>query len=147
MRIWKIITKWWKNNQEKSSERYIEREELIKELDEYSKDVLAISKSPIFNINDRALGKAILVQNLHSQRNLSKATDSLKLVTWILALATIVFAWVTITDSPNSNYIIQTLQSIGGFILLLIMLGIGITLLWKIILFIFEWGNKILKKK
>lgn len=122
--FWKKITTWWKNNQEKNSERCIEREEFMKELDEYSKDIIAMSKSPIVNINENTLKRAVLVQTLHSQKNLNKSTDSLKLATWFLAFATAIFAWVTIIDSSNSNYFIQNLKGIatilGGIFIILL---------------------------
>ncbi|MFH1917778.1 MAG: hypothetical protein ABIJ14_01550 [Nanoarchaeota archaeon] len=142
MKIWDKLKNWWEDNQEKSSERYIEREELIEELEEYSKDIRAIISSPISKINERPLEKAILIQNLHTQRNLKKATDSLKTATWVLALATIIFAWATIVDSPNSGYIIKTLQGVVGIIAFFLIVVITVALAWKIIKFVFRWLRK-----
>lgn len=147
MNLFKKIKNLWKNNQEKNSERYIEREELKKSLEEDSKDILEILKSPVLDFRGEHLEKAILVQNLQSQRNLSKATDSLKNATWILALATIVFAWVAITDSPNSGYIIQTLQGIATVVVYFLLVGVAITLIWNFIKFVFNRIKRILKEK
>ena len=147
MKILNKIKNWWKNNQEKNSERYIERQEFMKELDEYSKDIIAMSKSPIVNINENTLKRAVLVQTLHSQKNLNKSTDSLKLATWFLAFATAIFAWVTIIDSSNSNYFIQNLKGIAtilGGIFIILLAG---TLIWNCIKFVFNWIKRILNKK
>ena len=97
VKIWKISVNWWKNNKEKNSERYIEREELKDEWEEDSKDIKAISQSSLFDINEVALRRAILIQNLHAQRNLSKSTESLRTATWVLVFATVVFP---LPDNP-----------------------------------------------
>ena len=145
MKLFKKIQKLWQKNQEKSSERYIEREEFKKDLKEYSKDIEAIYDSPVMDFQERTLEKASLIQNMHLQRKLTQATDGLRTATWILALATIVFAWVAITDSPNSNHIIQILQAIAtGFVYFLIIAMI-IALFWKIIVFIFKWIKRSIK--
>lgn len=143
MKLFEKIKKWWKNNQEKDSERYQEREELKKELEEYSKDIKMFIESPVYKINDLPLQKYILIQNLHTQRKLNLATNGLKIATWILALATTIFAWVAIKDSPNSNEIMQTLQGIAIILIYFIIFGIAITLLWNIGKFIIKFFTKI----
>lgn len=142
MKLFEKIKKWWKNNQEKDSERYQEREELKKELEEYSKDIKMFIESPVYKINDLPLQKYILIQNLHTQRKLNLATNGLKIATWILALATTIFAWVAIKDSPNSNEIMQTLQGIAIILIYFIIFGIAITLLWNIGKFIIKFFTK-----
>ena len=137
---------WLKKNQEENSERYQEREELKEELEEYSKDIEAIVESPIFKINDRPLEKAILIQNLHTQRNLSKATKGLKTATWILAIATFIFAWVAIIDSPNSSYFIQVLQKIGEVFVIILGSLMILVIILGIIQFVYKGIKKISKK-
>ena len=133
--LYKKIKDLWKKNQEEGSDRFIEREKFKEELGEYEKDVLTIINSPLFKINDKPLEKAILIQNLHAQRNLNKATDSLKTATWVLAIATGIFAWATIIDSKNSSYFIQTLQNIVGIIAGVLVILIAVAVVLKILKF------------
>jgi len=137
MKLLKKIKNWWKDNQEKSSEEYLEREELKKSLEDYKKDISVILNARFHEqfSGDRALHIASLIQNVHLQKKLTKATDGLKTATWILALATTIFAWVAIKDSPNSNEIIQTLQGISMVIIYFIIIVIVMTLIWKFVTF------------
>lgn len=138
MKFIKIIFKWWKKNQEESSERYLEREDFKKELKEYSKDIEAVFDSPAMDFQERTLEKASLIQNMHLQRKLTQSTESLKLATWILALATIIFAWATIIDSPNSSYFIQNLQGIASILVFIFISLIAVVLAWSFIKFIWK---------
>ncbi len=142
MKLIKKIQNLWKNNQEKSSEEYIEREDFKKSLKEYSKDIMAIFQSPVFNFQEKDLEKAMIVQNFHIQKKLVHATDSLRNATWILALATTIFAWVTIKDSPNSNEILTTLSQIVIVILYIFMFLIAFVLIKKIALFLYNSFKK-----
>jgi len=144
--LWNKILNWWKNNQERNSERYLEREELKKDLNEFSKDIEAIYNSPAMDFQARTLEKASLIQNIHMQRKLTQATDGLKTATWILALATIVFAWVAIKDSPNSSEIMQTLQGIATILVYFFLIGIALTLGWNIVKFIIKWIKRTTNK-
>ncbi len=146
MKILNKIKNWWKNNQEKNSERYLERKELKEELKEISKDLDVIFKSSAVKTPNYGLERAIFIQNIFLQRKLTQATEGLKMATWILALATIVFAFVAITDSPNSSYIIQILQGIATIVIFFIFSLIAIALIWKIVKSIFKWIKKISRK-
>ena len=135
--FWKKVKNWWKDNQEKSSEEYIEREELKKSLEGYKKDIRMIVES-MDGYNDRAIEKALLIQNLHLQKKLSQATDGLKNATWILALATGIFAWVGIEESSNPSYFISTLQGIASIIIFLAIIFIALNLIWKFLKFVWR---------
>jgi len=134
--MFKKMMSWWKSNQEKGSERYLEREELKKELEEYSKDIKVIIESPIGKFNDKPLEKAILIHSLHTQRTLSKATNGLKTATWILAVATAMFAWVAIKDSEHSNEIMRTIQGIVGILIYFLLVVLVLKLVWETLRFI-----------
>lgn len=134
--MWKPIqwvVDWWKKNQEENSERGVERKELKENLIEDAKDIEAIDNSPIMDFQERRFEKAILIQNLHMQRKLTEATDGLKTATWILALATGIFAWVAIKDSPHSSEIINTLQQIAEVVGYLLIIGLAIVVGWKVL--------------
>lgn len=115
----KKIKNWQNNNQEKGSERYQEREELKKELEEYSKDIRMIIESPAYKINDLPLQKAILIQNLHTQRKLTQATNGLKAATWILALATSALVIGTAYGREQLNSTIQII--LNAFVVVFII--------------------------
>lgn len=137
---WKRIKNWWIKNQEKNSDEYIEREELKKSLEEYRKDISVIMNARFHEqfSGDRAFNMASIIQNLHTQKKLTKVTDSLKNATWILALATGIFAWVEIKNSSSSNEIISTLQGIVSILVSLFIIFIILNLIWKFIKFIFK---------
>ncbi len=132
------IKDWWKNNQEKSSEEYLERESLRKDLIDFNKTLKLFSGSEIANSNGEYLERLILIQNMRMQKKMNSATDGLKTATWILALATIVFAWVAIKDSDYSSEIIQTLQGIGVIIFYFVLIVLALAFVWKLIEFIWK---------
>jgi hypothetical protein len=145
MNLFKKIANWWEKNQERGSERYLEREELKEDLKEYSKDIEAIYNSPAMDFQQRTLERASLIQNIHMQRKLTQATDGLKTATWVLALATIVFAWVAIKDSPNSSEIMQILQNVLNVVVGIFIFVIVIPIIWNIGKFIIKWARKLVK--
>lgn len=146
MSLFKKISKWWKKNQEENSEEYLERESLRKDLIDFEKTLRLFSGSGIANSNGEYLERLILIQNMRMQKKMNSATNGLKIATWILALATIVFAWVAIKDSNYSSEIVQTLLSILGIIASTFIFLIGITLIWQVGKFILKFIIKIIKK-
>lgn len=145
--VWKRIKKWLKDNQEKGSDEYIEREELKKSLNESSKDLTTIMNAGFHNYGENALKTAVLIQNLHLQKKLSQATDGLKNATWILALATGIFAWVGIEESSNPSYFISTLQGIASIIIFFVIIFIALNLIWIFIKFIVKSITSFRNKK
>jgi len=147
MNIWKKIKNWWKKNQEKNSERYIEREDFKKELKEHAKDIEATYNSSAMDFQERTLEKAYLIQNIILQRKLTQVTDGLKTATWILAIATGVFALATIIDSPNSSYFISTLKGLGEIAVYFFLIALALALIWNFFKFIFRFFKKIFHQK
>lgn len=93
------------------------------------------------NHKDRA-EIALMVENAYTQKKIIEANQSLKDATWILAIATGIFAYVAVIDSINSNSIISNLKTLGGVILLIILIGLVFNILIKVIKFIFKLIKK-----
>jgi len=140
---WEKIKKLWRKNQEKNSERYVEREELKEELKEISKDLDVILISSAGKVPNYALERATFIQNIFLQRKLTQATNGLKTATWILALATMIFAWVAIKDSEHSNEIIQSLQGIATVIIYFFLIIIALAIIWKFLTSIWKFIMRI----
>lgn len=147
MKLFERIGKWCKENQEKGSDHYIEREELRGELEEISKDLGVILESKTGKMQNYALERATLIQNIFLQRKLTQATDGLKIATWVLALATAIFTWVEVKNSPSSNEIIQGLQGIAAILILCFILIVLTSLCWKIIKSIYSLTKRLLNKR
>lgn len=147
MKCLKKLKNWWIKNQEKSTERYIEREEMKKELEEYKKDIDAIYDSSVMDFQERTPEKASLIQNMIIQRKLIETNKNLNNATWILAIATGLFTWATIIDSPNSSYLWTTLQGISTLIVYFIMIILILAFVWRILTLVYQHFIKIFLKR
>jgi len=138
MNLFKKIRNWWRNNQEKNSGDYLERESLRKDLIDFKKTLKLFSGSETANSNGEYLERLILIQNMRMQKKMNSATGGLKTATWILAIATGIFAWATIIDSPNSNYFIQSLQGIVTSVVSFFLIALALTMVWVFLKFIWK---------
>jgi len=129
-KLWGDFLKWWKKDPEEA-----EREEEFKN---FFEDVIKKTQSvpkPILSMHDK-MQVVLMAENAYTQKKITEASESTKMATWILAGATAIFAWVAIKDSSHSNEILRTLSQIGEVILFIIIIGIGISILGKIIKFL-----------
>jgi len=139
------IKNWWNKLQEEGSEEFLEDQEFDKFAQRMEKRMNKISSVKKAETHEKAAQLALMFENAYTQKKMTKATDGLKFATWILALATGIFAWTTIMDSPNSGYYIANLQGIATLILLIIIGWIALNILWSIIKFIWQISKNILK--
>jgi len=91
---------------------------------------------------DDPLELALLIENARTQKKITEANESLKVATWILAVATVAFTVGTIYGVVELNKVFEiALQIILGFI----VLGLGVKLVkgfLPMINFLIKWVKK-----
>ncbi|MBM3234237.1 hypothetical protein FJZ19_04045 [Candidatus Pacearchaeota archaeon] len=130
--LWIRIKEWWNRNpdeieEEKEFERYLEKVEKRIEKINIAKNAKTYG--------DR-IQTCMMVENAYTQRKISEANKNLQNATWLLALATGILAYATIMSSPDQELIMGKLQGIVVILMVIILIGITTSIVYKIIKFI-----------
>jgi len=139
----KSVWKWFLKNQRKNSDEYFEEEEFDKHVE---KILARMNRNPLVKgagtREDRAQ-IALMVENSFTQKKMTEVNNSLKIATWFLAIATLIFAYTVLVDSPNKGLILGNLIKI-----LDIFFIIGIVIfIYGILNIFYRFIIRIMKKK
>lgn len=90
---------------------------------------------------------ALMFENAYTQKKITEASVGMKNATWLLATATVIFAYVAIIDSANTVTIITVLKNVF-FLIVAVFLGwVMLLMAFDGLKFLFKFVMKKLMKK
>jgi len=120
------ILKWIKESRRKNSDEALEEKEFEKFIAKVEGRMDKISAAQKATTQEARAQVALMFENAYTQKKLSEVNNSLRTATWILAIATGIFAYVAIFDSINKDSIFINLMNL--FFLLVFILFVVVFL-------------------
>jgi len=133
--VWRLIRK----NQRENSEKYLEEEEFneyIKKIESRMDRIPSARKAPTWESRAQV---ALMFENAYTQKKITEVSNSLRNATWILAIATLIFAYTALVDSGNKGLIITDIKNVLNLFVLIIIGIVFIEIFKKLIKFIFKF--------